>query len=346
MEHDGTGVLDADSADEDTTGWLRDAAVAVPVQPGRLPDGRPSLTMGDVSGYAALNHLQGDNPEHDRGDCGIVSCAEVLNQFGVRVTEADAFVHATRCRELHVVPGRPDQSGWTLPADQAAILTDYGVPAHAEEAQPVERLALAVQHGHGVIAMVNCGVLWSNPRALEHGQANHAVTITGIARDRYDGTLLGLYINDSGTGQSGQFVSAHLMTTAFEHEGGFCVVTDCAQALCLAGCGRVSACGEQLTVRKCEVTDRRRRAEDGEAGVDDRPETLIPAKLLFRRWSWRHRPDTVAAKSGPPAQSYSLRSVCPTCSLAAFRCGQAACALATSRATGLIISKASSANGG
>jgi hypothetical protein len=43
VEHDGAGVLDADSPEEDTTGWLRDAAIAVPVQPGRLPDGRPSL---------------------------------------------------------------------------------------------------------------------------------------------------------------------------------------------------------------------------------------------------------------------------------------------------------------
>jgi hypothetical protein len=250
VEHDGADVLDGrdspdspdsrdspdspDSRDspeeEGTTGWLRDAAVAVPVQPGRLPDGRPSLIIGDVRGDAVFNHLQGDNPDHDRGDCGIVCCADVLNQFGMRLTETEAFRHATRCHELHVVPGRPDQSGWTLPAEQAAILTDYGVPAHAEQAQPVGRLALAVQHGHGVIAMVNAGVLWSDPQALGHGQANHAVTITGVARDPYDGALLGFYINDSGSGQSGQFVAAHLMTTAFEHEGGFCVVTDSARA--------------------------------------------------------------------------------------------------------------------
>ena len=84
------------------------------------------------------------------GDLSLGEAASrVLNQFGVRLTEADAFLHATRCHELHVVPGRPDQSGWTLPAEQAAILTDYGVQAHAEQAQPVERLALAVQHGHG-----------------------------------------------------------------------------------------------------------------------------------------------------------------------------------------------------
>jgi hypothetical protein len=225
--HDDSGVLAADSSEEDSTGWLRDATMAVPVNAGRLPDGQPILTIGDVRDYAAFNHVQGDNPEHDCGDCGVVSCADVLNQFGLPLTEAEAVRHATRRQELHVVPGRPDQSGWTLPAEQAAILTDYGVPAHAEEAQPVERLALGVQLGHGVIAMVNAGVLWSDPGELGHGQANHAVTITGIARDRYDGALLGFYINDSGTGQSGQFVSAHLMRTAFEHEGGFCVVTDC-----------------------------------------------------------------------------------------------------------------------
>jgi hypothetical protein len=220
----------ARNTEDDTTGWLRDAAIAGPVQPGRLPDDRPSVIIGDVRGSAAFNHRQGDNPDHDRGDCGIVSCADVLSQFGMRMTETEAFLHAARCHELHVVPGRPDESGWTLPAEQAALLTDYGVPAHAEQAQPVERLAVAVQHGHGVIAMVNAGVLWSDPDALGHGQANHAVTVTGVARDPYDGALLGFYINDSGNGQSAQFVSMHLMTTAFEHEGGFCVVTDSARA--------------------------------------------------------------------------------------------------------------------
>jgi hypothetical protein len=214
--------------DEPGTGWQRDAAVTVPVRLAELPDGGPTLMIGDVTGCAAFNHLQGDNPEHDCGDCGVVCCAEVLNQFGMRLTEADAVRHATWFRELHVVVGRPDQSGWTLPSEQAAILCDYGVPAHVGQAQTIERLALTVQHGHGVIALVNAGVLWSDPRVLGDGQANHAVTVTGIARHPYDGALQGFYINDSGNGQSGRFVSAHLMTTAFEHTGGFCVVTDTA----------------------------------------------------------------------------------------------------------------------
>jgi hypothetical protein len=50
--------------------------------------------------------------------------------------------------------------------------------------------------------------------------------MSGVARDPYDGALQGFYINDSGTGQSAQFISAHLMTTAFVRTGGFCVITD------------------------------------------------------------------------------------------------------------------------
>ena len=73
MERDGAEVLAAGTPDEVTTGWLRNAAAAIPVQPGRLPDGRPSLTIGDVRDYAAFNHLQGNNTGHDCGDCGIVS---------------------------------------------------------------------------------------------------------------------------------------------------------------------------------------------------------------------------------------------------------------------------------
>jgi hypothetical protein len=214
----------------DGTGWLAQAGIAIPAKLDHLPDGRPSLVIGDVHRYAAFNHLQGDNPEHDCGDCGIVCCAEVLNQFGVLLTEADVVRHATECRELHVIQGRPEMSGWTLPAEQAAILNDYGVRAHPERDLSCEQLAVAVQHGHGVIAAVNAGVLWSDPQVLGHGQANHVVTVTGIARDPYDGALQGFYINDSGNGQSAQFISARLMTTAFVRTGGFCVMTDIAHS--------------------------------------------------------------------------------------------------------------------
>ncbi len=210
----------------DTTGWLAAATIGVPVSVGRLHDGRPVIVLGNVRSYAVFNHVQGDNPDHDYGDCGIVSCADVLDQFGLRLTEADVIRHATRCREAHLVAGHPERSGWTLPSEQARILCDYGVPARALQGQSADQLASAVQLGYGVIAGVNAGVLWTDSRFLGDGQPNHVVTVTGIAREPYDGGLEGFYINDSADGRSAEYVSVHLMTTAFVRTGGFCVVTE------------------------------------------------------------------------------------------------------------------------
>lgn len=206
--------------------WLHRAVINVPYEYGRLPDGRHGMVIGAVRACMAFNHVQGENPERLRGDCGVVCCADVLDQFGVYLSEAELVHHAAACGELHVVLGRPDESGWTYPVEQARILSDYGVPAHAERGRSIEWLAEAVQHGHGVIVGVNAGVLWSNPRNLGTGEANHAITVTGIARDPDDGALLGFFINDSGTGKSAQFVSCHLMVTAFARTGGYCVITD------------------------------------------------------------------------------------------------------------------------
>ena len=198
----------------------------MPFEYGWLPGGRYAVIIGAVRACIAFNHVQGSNGGHFRGDCGIVCCADVLDQFGAYHTEDDLVRHALARGELHIEVGRPDESGWTYPFEQARILGDYGVPAHPDQARSIEWLAGAVQLGHGVIAGVNAGVLWSNPRNLGTGEANHAITVTGVARDAGDGALLGFFINDSGTGKSAQFLGCHVMVTAFLRTGGYCVITD------------------------------------------------------------------------------------------------------------------------
>jgi Peptidase_C39 like family len=205
---------------------LGDAGIDVPEQPGTLPDGSPSLTIGDVQGDAAFNHQQGDNPYGFQEDCGLVSCQDVLNQFGVPVGEGDVVGHAIQNGECTVLSGDPTDSGGTSADQQAQILTDYGAPAHAETGQSLEQLAQDVEQGHGTIIEVNAGVLWDDPQHVEGGGANHAVTVTGVARDPQTGDIQGFYINDSGTGQSAEFVPAQTMTTAWQDTGGTCVVTD------------------------------------------------------------------------------------------------------------------------
>jgi hypothetical protein len=192
--------------------WLGRAGIRVPVEFGRLPDGRQGVIIGPVRACMAFNHAQGENLEHFRADCGVVCCVDILDQFGLYHSEAEVVRHALARGELHIEVGRPDESGWTYPGEQAQILCDYGVPAHPGQARSIEWLAGAV--------------LWSNPHNLGTGEANHAITVTGIARDVHDGALLGFFINDSGTGISAQFLSCHLMVTAFLRTGGYCVITD------------------------------------------------------------------------------------------------------------------------
>lgn len=206
--------------------WMHSFGVDVPAQLDVLGDGTPSVTIGDVAEYAEFNHRQGDNPYGIQQDCGLVSCQDVLNQFGVPVNETDVITHAVESGECQFTPGDITGSGGTTVGDQARILTDYGVPAHAETGHSLEQLAASVEQGHGVIVEANAGVLWDDANYVEGGQANHAVTVTGVARDPVTGAVQGFYINDSGTGQSGEFVSAQTMTGAWQDTGGQCVVTD------------------------------------------------------------------------------------------------------------------------
>lgn len=209
----------------------QDAGIDVPTQLDVLPDGEPSLTIGDVRDYAAFNHQQGDNPYGFQEDCGLVSCQDVLNQFGVPVKEGDVVGHAIQNGECDVQQGDPADSGGTSADNQAKVLSDYGVPAHAETGQSLEQLGQDVEQGHGVIVDANAGVLWNDPQYVEGGAANHAVTVTGVARDPQTGNIQGFYINDSGDGKSAEFVSAQTMTTAWQDTGGTCVVTDAVHTL-------------------------------------------------------------------------------------------------------------------
>ena len=215
MEFGDIGLSAADTAQAD-----------VPVQYDTLPDGTPSVMYGDVTGYAEYNHQQGDNPYGFQEDCGLVSSADVLNQFGIPATESDVVEHAAANGECDIDYSDLSNSGGTSLADQAKILGDYGVPSHAETGQSLEGLASQVEQGHGVIAEVNAGYLWGDSNYVQNGYPNHAITVTGVARDPSTGQIQGFYINDSGTGQSAEFVPAATMQQAWASTGGAAVVTD------------------------------------------------------------------------------------------------------------------------
>lgn len=221
--------------------WLRSLATPdvlpdaseVPVIVDTLPDGREVLVIGDVAADRDFHHHQGDNPFNLQSDCGLVSCETVLRQFGLEVTEADIVRYALQ-HGLCEIAEIPEASGGMTMEGIAQVLSDFDVPSHIERIGTAEDLALLVEHGHGVVLGLDAGHLWNDPRHWNPMGANHAVSVTGVARDRQTGEIAGFYINDSGVEDGGgRFVEVDLLDhsffrggAAFFLGGGECVVTD------------------------------------------------------------------------------------------------------------------------
>ena len=190
-----------------------------------LPDGRDTVVIGDPDGDKAFTHQQGDNWLGFQGTCGLCSCENVLRSFGLDISETDMVIYAAQ-RGLCVCDNPdPAHNGGTTLEGQVAILAGHGVPASAFYGSSLEDLAGNIEQGRGVIIAVDAGVLWDSAMYDGGGSPNHAITVTGVARDPMTGEIQGFFVNDSGTGKAAQFVDASMMREAWEEVGGLQVAT-------------------------------------------------------------------------------------------------------------------------
>jgi hypothetical protein len=193
-----------------------------------LHNGHAVVVSGNPEGRTLFNHLRGDNTLGYQSACGLVSCMDLLNQAGINVDENAVVQIAARTGLCDTSSADPAHDGGTSLHDQVTILSVGGVSAHVEAGNTAGTLARQVEDGQGVIIAVNAGVLWDDPSSYQAGQANHAVVVTGVARGLVSGGIDGFYINDSGDGQSGEFVAISTMQQAWQAVGGMAVVTDAA----------------------------------------------------------------------------------------------------------------------
>lgn len=197
----------------------------IPSQVDVLPDGRDTVVIGDPEGDKAFTHRQGDNLLGFQGTCGLCSCENVLRSFGLDVTETDMVIFAAQRGLCAIDDADPAHCGGTTTEWQAEILTRHGVPASAFYGSSIEDLAGNIELGRGVIIEVNAGVLWDNASYDSGSAPNHAITVTGVARDPMTGDIQGFFVNDSGTGKAAQFVDVSVMREGWEEVGGEQVVT-------------------------------------------------------------------------------------------------------------------------
>jgi hypothetical protein len=172
-----------------------------------LPDGESVIQLGDVDSSKQYFHKQGDNDLNFQGDCGLASCGDIANQFGVNVSENDV-VHYAVDHGLCSTSGSPQQEGATTMADMVKVLNGIGVPAHLETKNSLAGVGRELEDGHSVIIGVNAGELWNNPKFDAAGGYNHAISLTGVALDPSSGEVKGVWIDDSGTGNFQEYVPA------------------------------------------------------------------------------------------------------------------------------------------
>jgi|GEM_PF-1670153 len=173
-----------------------------------LADGESVLQLGDTPGNDDYFHKQGENDFGYTGTCGLVSVGDIASQFGLNVDENYIVHYAVDNNLCNVVSDSPSQSGGTTMKDQELILDGIGIPSHIEQGASLDGLGRDLEEGHGVIIEVNAGKLWNNPAYLASGGFNHAVTVTGVAADPVTGHAVGIWIDDSGSGQYDRYLSS------------------------------------------------------------------------------------------------------------------------------------------
>ncbi len=212
--------------------------------PSLLPAGAEITTDGDghkvlAYGQSAywknyLDYAQGDNSKGYLGCCGLVSCENVLIEAGVLAKKTNykpvwgsltdsiesTVVNYAASKGLCITEKQTANKymqGGTYGSWQKSILNAFGVTA-SDVYTTVEYLANAVKNNKCAIVEVDADRLWNT--SVKADYANHAVTVTGVAYDINNSSLIhGFYICDSGrwkTSDASRFVSYDLMKSIFE----------------------------------------------------------------------------------------------------------------------------------
>jgi hypothetical protein len=183
--------------------------------------------VGDHAGRAELWKPQGQFAPKVSETCTMASASQAMTDLGNPVSEQQLFERARATQ-----PPRAEANGLSSPDGIARTMTDLGTPASWTDGHTIDDLADLVGDGHGVIAFVDAGRLWNDPRAIPRDGApyNHAVYITDVEIDPATNEVTAIRLNDTAPrtkeqGADVRYTRAEL-EDAWAGRGGMLVVTD------------------------------------------------------------------------------------------------------------------------
>ncbi|MGW4482105.1 C39 family peptidase, partial [Rhodococcus triatomae] len=133
-----------------------------------------------VSGNPAAWVLDWFYQQQD-GYCGPSAVAQIVAQYtGTTIAGPDQMMD--RALELGLVADGDPNAGMTL-ANIETLLEDQGVPGSIVDSSLTD-LAVKLDEGYGVIAMVDSGEIWGTETGPEDNAPDHVLVVAGIDQDR------------------------------------------------------------------------------------------------------------------------------------------------------------------
>jgi len=198
-------------------------------------DGHKVIAYGQSAYWKNyLDYAQGDNSKGYLGCCGLVSCENVLIEAGVLAKKTNyspvwgskndtiesTVVNYAASKGLCITEKQTSNTymqGGTYGSWQKSILNAFGVAA-SDVYTTVDYLATVIKNNKCAIVEIDADTLWNT--SVKADYANHAITVTGVAYDINNSSLIhGFYICDSGrwkTSDASRFVTYDLMKSIFE----------------------------------------------------------------------------------------------------------------------------------
>ncbi len=160
-------------------------------------NGVHALVYGRPGSYL-LDFEQGNAVDGYFGTCSETTIANIAVLAGQSVTEKDVVERAIKEKLCDTLTPMPEYRGGTTPEQQRALLKSFGIDASISDGYDEKQVACSIKEGKGVAVSVSAGHLWGAGWYFQD-QANHLVTVTGVAYAEMTGDLLGFYIADSGS---------------------------------------------------------------------------------------------------------------------------------------------------
>lgn len=151
----------------------------------------------------AFTGKQGNNVFGMQNDCGIACVTQILILAGKSITENDVARVAISEGLCNIIEHSMRDNGATSAYNRVELLGKFGIKSKIEQLEQ-EQIAYYIEHGFGIIASVDSGLLWGRESELGVG---HAIVPYGTIREASTGKLLGFVACDTGSGDMRRIIS-------------------------------------------------------------------------------------------------------------------------------------------